>query len=229
MIRTVLYAHGLESGPRGKKAQHLAQAGFDVVSEQMPCGRAQIARDPMLYAAAASGALALSASGRIAGVRGVGAFVAVAALSAPYLKARLMRRVFRRSVAVQLATLAAHPVDAVVGSSFGGGVALDLLLERAWSGPTVLLCPAHRLIAERARREAPPGLASLPGDVSARVVVVHGRGDEIVPLDHSEALVAGSRARLVVVDDDHRLSASATPENLAEWIAMASARESGRL
>jgi hypothetical protein len=42
-----------------------------------------------------------------------------------------------------------------------------------------------------------------------------------VPIAHSQALVAGSSARLVLVDDDHRLSSSASPEQLADWIAMA--------
>ena len=124
-----------------------------------------------------------------------------------------MRRMMARSVDVQRRALAGHPIDAVVASSFGGAVAVELLRTGAWTGPTVLLCPAHGLVAERARLPVP----TLPA--VDRVLVVHGRADAVVPLAHSEALVAGTRARLVVVDDDHRLSATATPANLAAWVA----------
>lgn len=47
--------------------------------------------------------------------------------------------------------------------------------------------------------------------VKAPVVVIHGKRDESVPLGESQAFVVRSRnARLVVVDDDHALLASAT-------------------
>ena len=35
-----------------------------------------------------------------------------------------------------------HP-DVIVGSSFGGAVAVFALLSQFYTGPTVLLCPAH--------------------------------------------------------------------------------------
>ena len=214
-MSTVLYIHGLESGPQGSKARALAAAGFTVVAGQMPSAPAAIRRDPVVIALAVT-AIALVAAaivglGWIAGL-GVGAGLAFAAVAARPL---LVRRMFRRSVAVQLRLLAANPIDVVVGSSFGGAVALALLERGAWTGPTVLLCPAHRLVAERAWAPAP----GLPA--GARVVVVHGSRDEIVPLDHSRALVAGTDTPLIVVDDDHRLSATATAANLGAWVSAA--------
>jgi pimeloyl-ACP methyl ester carboxylesterase len=211
-MTTVLFVHGLESGPRGKKAQALEQAGFTVVAGQMPCGRRAIARDPVVIALAlvALGGLIAAAS------RGATGFlIAVTGLAVVqrYVRPLLTRRMFRRSVEVQRALLAANQVDVVVGSSFGGAVSLELLRSGAWKGPTVLLCPAHRLVAGRAWLAAP----SLPADAS-RVVVVHGRQDETVPLDHSRSLVKGTAAKLIEVDDGHRLAATATPENFAKWI-----------
>lgn len=64
-------------------------------------------------------------------------------------------------------------------------------------------------------------LATLPTDLAKQVVVVHGRHDEIVPVTHSQALVANAASTLILVDDDHRLSATATGENLASWIVRA--------
>lgn len=174
----VLYVHGLESGPQGRKVRALAAAGLDVRAPQMPCGARRAAEDP-------------------AGM-------------------------WSDSLDVQREALAHGPIDVVVGSSFGGAVTLALLHEAVWAGPTVLLCPAHRLMADRLGAPALPGLAALP-DRGAEVLVVHGRQDAIVPVAHSRELVLGSSARLIEVDDDHPLTATATPDGLRGWVARVTA------
>ena len=124
-------------------------------------------------------------------------------------------RAFQKSVQVQREALTKHAVDVVLGSSYGGAVALELLRLGAWRGPTVLLCPAHELVAKRIHR--PLQRSTLRGDVC----VVHGTRDQTVPIRDSRALVHESQATLIEVDDDHRLSKSATPEHLAQWIGIA--------
>ena len=228
MAKTVLFIHGLESGPHGRKARHLASAGFTVVAQLMPCGRAQLVRDPVILGAAAGTAATIAASSRIGGWRGLGLAISLVGAAAPWAASRVMLRVFRRSVEVQTRTLMAHGIDVVVGSSFGGAVALELLRRGAWADPTLLLCPAHQLVARRAWLPLPPALAAPPTSISSHIVVVHGRRDQTVPVSHSQTLVAGSQARLVLVDDDHRLSASSSPEQLAAWIAMATGQETAR-
>ena len=37
--------------------------------------------------------------------------------------------------------------DVIVGSSFGGAIVLELIQRGMWSGPAVLICPAHKVIA----------------------------------------------------------------------------------
>jgi fermentation-respiration switch protein FrsA (DUF1100 family) len=192
----------------------------------MPCGRAQVVRDPAFVTVVSVAVVTAVIATLRWGARGFALSAGGALAAAPLARAQLMRRVVRRSVGVQRRALAARRIDVVVGSSFGGAVALWLLANGAWSGPTVLLCPAHQLVARRCGWP-PPTLASLPID-SSRVVVVHGRADTTVPVAHSHALVEGSRARLVLVDDDHRLAASATPERFAEWVALAQGRRLGR-
>ena len=213
MIRTVLFVHGLESGPRGKKAAALEAAGFHVVAGQMPCGRSAVLRDPLVVTLLGA-ALAVSVAAAFAGgVWGFALGAGSVALLQHVARPVVMRRIFRRSVDVQRALLAAHAIDAVVGSSFGGAVALELLHSGAWRGPTLLLCPAHHLVAQRAWTTAP----ALPVDAS-QITVVHGRQDETVPVEHARALVAGTSARLLEVDDDHRLTASSRAENFARWL-----------
>ncbi len=217
-MQTVLFVHGLESGPRGKKSLALEQAGFRVVAGQMPCGQRAVVRDPAVIAVLVATLASAVAAAYWGGVLGlIVAVVAVALLQRP-ARAWLMRRVFQRSVAVQLRLLATSAIDVVVASSFGGAVAVELLARGAWKGPTLLLCPAHRLVASRAWAASP----ALPGEAS-NVVVVHGTRDQTVPLDDSRALVDGTRAQLIEVDDDHRLSAQATPASFERWIDLASA------
>ena len=211
-MTTVLFIHGLESGPRGTKSRALEQAGFTVIAGQMPCGRKAIFLDPAVIA------LGIAALTVLLGASSFGALgflicVVSYAVLQRFVRPLLVRRMFRRSIAVQRALLLANQIDVVVGSSFGGAVAIELLHTGAWRGRTVLLCPAQRLVAGRAWR---PG-STLPADAS-RVVVVHGRKDETVPLGHSRALVKGTAARLIEVDDEHRLSATATAENFAAWV-----------
>ena len=60
------------------------------------------------------------------------------------------RDVLDRCVRVQKDALA-EP-DVVVASSWGAAVALKLLVDRVWTGPTVLLCPGHRRLLSLCRR-----------------------------------------------------------------------------
>ncbi|MFT3712766.1 MAG: hypothetical protein QM817_34375 [Archangium sp.] len=212
-MTTVLFIHGLESGPRGAKARSLESAGFKVVALQMPSNRRAILSDPFTWLPVLAGIIALALS-----TRGGVLFVAVTAvllvLSSPAMRVAITRRMWKRSLDVQREALKANPdIDVVMGSSFGGAVALELLACGEWKGPTVLLCPAHRLLAERAK--LPP--SKLPEPLPAKVLVVHGTRDETVPLEHSRELVEGTDARFIEVDDMHRLAAT-TPEQFKAWI-----------
>ena len=82
----------------------------------------------------------------------------------------------------------------VVGSSAGGLMALLLQREEPRVKGLVLCAPAlHTEIAESLRAEGLP-----------ETVIIHGRSDDVVPIESSRAF----GAPLVEVDDGHRLSAS---------------------
>lgn len=210
-MTTVLFIHGLESGPRGHKARALADAGFEVVAVQMPSNRDAVLRDVVTWAPVLLSVVALI-SAAFAGFVWFAGMLVLLAVSAKSFRAAVTRRMWRRSLEVQRAALRAHSIDVVLGSSFGGAVALELLAKGDWKGRTVLLCPAHRLVAQRAR-VTPSRLPDQPD-----VLVVHGTRDETVPITHSRELVEGTRAKLIEVDDTHRLTDTATPENLKAWI-----------
>jgi len=107
-------------------------------------------------------------------------------------------RDFEGAIAAQARHVDDFVPDVVVGSSFGGAVALALLQRGAYRGPTVLLAPAHSHY----------GLdAHIPDDV--RVIIAHGLRDEVVSIDDSRKLAETGTpgyVDLVLVDDEHRLA-----------------------
>jgi len=130
---------------------------------------------------------------------------------------------FEACVARQAEAIRRFQPDVVVGSSFGGGVALALLQRGAWRGPTLLLAQAG--LRQSLRAELPVGVP---------VWLVHGTRDDVVPIEDSRVLArSGSRelVRLLEVDDDHPLSrlvelvgeiatAPAGPTGLARHLAV---------
>lgn len=87
--------------------------------------------------------------------------------------------------------------DVLVGSSFGGAVAVALLQRGLWRGPTLLLAQAAL------RSDLPP---RLPDGVP--VWLVHGLHDELIDIEESRRLASAGNpdwVRLIEVDDDHPL------------------------
>lgn len=117
---------------------------------------------------------------------------------------------FEGCVTLQAETLRSFEPHVLVGSSFGGAVVVELLARGLWRGPTLLL-------AQAAVRRNPH--ARLPEDVT--VWLVHGARDEIVAPEDSRRLAAtgsDARARLIEVDDDHRLQAMVRSGRLVELV-----------
>ena len=89
--------------------------------------------------------------------------------------------------------------DLLIGSSFGGAIAVALLERGVWRGPTLLLAQAARNYMPSCR---------LPDGV--RVTIVHAVEDEVVDVEGSRALAkTGTPAlvELIEVNDDHALAA----------------------
>jgi hypothetical protein len=92
-----------------------------------------------------------------------------------------------------------HQPNVVVGSSRGGAVAMNINSGKA---RLVLLCPAWKKY----------GTAKT---VKPNTVILHSRGDDVVPFADSEELAKISGATLIEVGNDHRL---ADPEPLAAML-----------
>ena len=117
---------------------------------------------------------------------------------------------FEACVETQTQALADFQPNVVVGSSFGGGVAVALLQRGIWAGPTLLL-------AQAALRQGQP--CELPDDVP--IWLVHGTRDDIVDPEDSRKLArigSPAQVRLIEVDDDHPLRGSVADGSLIGWV-----------
>jgi len=105
---------------------------------------------------------------------------------------------FAEAVKVAQAEFDKHQPEVVVGSSRGGGVAMNI---RSGNARLVLLCPSWKR-------------HSTVNTVKAGTVILHSRADDVVPFALSEELIHASglpASALVEIGTDHRL---ADPEPL---------------
>jgi hypothetical protein len=109
---------------------------------------------------------------------------------------------FAEAVRIAQAEYDRHRPQAVVGSSQGGAVAMNI---NGGNARLVLLCPAWR--KHGTARTVKPG-----------TVILHSRADDVVPFTDSEELARSSglpASALVEVGNDHRL---ADPEPLLRML-----------
>lgn len=179
--RRVLYMHGLESGPRGIKVRWLSARYEAVLAPDMQTSMWDLAA-PNSFARCALRTLATSLP-----------------WNAP---AYALVDNLERCLQVQAEAIRAFKPDVVVASSWGAAVAQLALARGVWRGPTVLMCPALGKGLSAVGAIAPDWQfdtlcaqirAQLTSAERARILVVHGDADDVVPIDLSRrfARIAG--------------------------------------
>jgi hypothetical protein len=138
-----------------------------------------------------------------------------------FFKRRAVRLCISQCVAELVREIARFQPDVVVGYSWGGMTAAFAVSQRRWLGPTLLLAPAQNMLASHAAMSAPNLSAACRS--GARVKLVHGTRDPVVPVRDSEMLAATAEDEpggvdLLVTHDDHFLLGTATQQVMAQWI-----------
>ena len=146
---SILFMHGLESGPRGSKVRFLRRAFGEVHCVDMemsacnPLRRNSPARWILAYASTAAVLLpALATSQSAASITALAATAVAACV--PLARWRLACSL-RTCAQLQRRAIQRLKPDIVVGSSWGGAVALQCLHSGYWRGPTLLLAPAIKV------------------------------------------------------------------------------------
>lgn len=244
----VLYLHGLESGVRGKKMTALRDQfeAVECVDMSRFCNvKALWMLNPFLCVIPIF--LGVMVFGGIFISNILNIFVSVAAsiekksdrvLIAGFVfilmlycaikgTILLLRRacsfVYHGCIGLQKKAIEKFKPDVVVGSSFGGAIALFLHLEGVYDGPLLLLAPAHENMARLFGRV---GCTILPHVISpiGPCMIVHGQRDKVVPIRSSIALAEvetsakQANVKLISVVDNHGLSKTCKPKRFRSLV-----------
>lgn len=213
----VLFLHGLEGHPNGSKVRAMRAQGIDVRAPDLKMGVLRWRRENavirqfvrlgevrLVSSVLLIGLLAMSWDAR-SGLVSVGALAWMVGRWRALFSAALHRS-FDACVDIARAAVTASDVDVLVGSSWGGAVAGELIGAGAWVGPTVLLAPAMAKVHRRAG--IPDGAARIAAFRASGVpvLVFHDPADAVVPHADSVVLAEGAAVELRSVDaGGHRL------------------------
>jgi hypothetical protein len=218
----VLFIHGLEGHPQGSKVLAMRAQGFRVHCADMKMSKFNLLKRNSILRSllrlpevrlGALGALALPILGAKFDMfwpaMGLcaGGTIAMASVSQRFMGRACMESL-EACVELNRRAIAGFRPDVIVGSSWGGAVASELVRRRHWRGPVVFLAPAY--VKVLAAGGAPDTLERLEElrRLSARqpMVILHDRKDDVIPFEHSEVLARGSSIQLKSVNaGGHRL------------------------
>lgn len=244
----VLFVHGLESGPRGLKAEYLSKLSeVEVVTPDMHMSVFQCSKRNSVVRCLPL-AWFLSPPPLLLGVGGIAALVYPLAHAQPLAQWRFLARVLGvlscagsfwlaaraavhasldRCVAVIQRGITEHCPDVVVGSSWGGAVALECA-QRGLLGHAGLLLIAPAVSAAGLFGLIMPDRSHvcLRLELAARCLVVHGDGDKTVPIGGSRRLCKNNGLQFMeIAGGDHKLNEALIATGLLEGLVW---RVSGR-
>ena len=215
-----------DSRLRDLLVRYLGEQGFDVRAHDMDMGLFQINRrnsvgrmalrstEVQLVLGTIASTIAMTRSRRgalLATVIGAGWYTA----RKDTVIGNALAQSFAACVDIQIAAIGQEKPDIVVGSSWGGAVAVELIRSGVWKGPTVLLAPAvHRVASKTRQGDVRETAQQLRG---RRIVIFHDPTDDVVPFADSEELSREAQAELRAVDGGgHRLLGICKDGQLAE-------------
>jgi len=118
-----------------------------------------------------------------------------------------LEEIMMKTLAIQVAELENVQPDVLIGSSWGGAIALVCIAKGHYKGPVVLVAPALRRICELGAQIDWEEIYDAVAKSGCQIVVYHGTADNVIPFGHSEELRERcANVTLVPVEGgDHRL------------------------
>lgn len=181
---TVLFLHGLESGTNGRKARYLKKKfpGSEAPDMQMSALNPRKRNSPAkwLIPFAVVVMMSFSVVGYTSSLFQSCVFLSISAFMFVALGRWRMKVALAACVDVAVEAIATATPTVLVGSSWGGAVALRCLELGHWQGPTVLLAPAVATTGVFSLFW-PSWRPTLPASVAAQCRIVQGERDRVVP------------------------------------------------
>lgn len=225
----ILFVHGMESGPRGGKVRSLRKIGEVKCPDMLQwCSLTRWKENSVVRVLAP-----LTISSVTLGSAAMAKGVIDLQLAIPALLVFLgmsflvgLRYSVYRCIQIQRCAISTFNPDVIVASSFGGYIALCLISQGLWYGPTVLLAPAQYRLSKLGAPSICFDFGNVKHQKYGPVTIVHGLQDRTVPIKDSQALDSQlnqsnkfMRVHLIETNDTHGLAKSATPEKLSEWVS----------
>ena len=134
------------------------------------------------------------------------------------LRNELLSATVERSVdasyAIAKSAVTKHKPDVVVGYSWGGGLAMQLMKEGIWSGPTVLVSPLHEVMWHEQSR-ADPTRWHCKLQHPEQVLVAHAKGDQFVELEKAQVIYKANGFTVEEIDaSSHKLEVLSVDDRL---------------
>ena len=233
----ILYIHGLESGPVGSKTIALgANPKFHVDAVDMHMSRYDlrkkhsVIRNLIRQQALPLFGCSVAAMAAFKGVYpqlllpGIALYFGAAYYFKDKLLSNALQQSMEQCVDVQRGAINKYKPDLLIGSSWGGGVAMELLTRELWIGPTILLCPyyvgyrkyVHFKQSNMSLDEFYENVLELKLKNDKKHLIVHGSIDEVISIDDSKMIQEinpNSFDLKVIPNDNHRLSGLTTANN----------------
>jgi hypothetical protein len=235
-VKKVLFMHGLESGPNGRKVRHLKTL-YDVRCVDMNVSLFSIWKpnsilrcfllQPTLWAVlASSGAVTYllfqtyhDCSPLLQwGLAGF-AWLAASIVVWRVLIGNALQNAATGCMNIQRNEINSFKPDIVIASSWGGGIALLCAHFRVWTGPMLLLAPSYsKFLRFSAFKSKFQTMDVFLKPISNGIVIVHGLQDDVVlPVDSEVLCRKLPHAALHLVRDGHRLD-SLDKMNVAQLV-----------
>eukprot|EP00301_Raphidiophrys_heterophryoidea_P000461 c10230_g1_i1.p1 GENE.c10230_g1_i1~~c10230_g1_i1.p1 ORF type:complete len:269 (-),score=55.98 c10230_g1_i1:246-944(-) len=191
----VYFMHGLESGPHGRKTRYLRSRFEEVHCGDMNLSVFNMKRQHNL-------------------VRLM--FWKAVTLQWRNMVGSSLQEMFQTSVAIQIDAFKACKPDVLIGSSWGGAVAMLFIAKGQWSGPVVLLAPALRFLVEWGVEVDLNEICTAVANSGCRITIYHGTNDDVVPFAHSQELRdrCPNVTLFPVEGGDHRLDTPLITEDI---------------
>jgi hypothetical protein len=196
----VLFIHGLESGPNGRKARLLRLLGHKVFVPDMRLLYRQSVRRGILLSVIGV-AIGLCITHSLLHLYRGQLLMSCLAMAVLYFIFRYdLDRGFAKSTLLVTKEICKFHPDVVVGSSYGSAVLIRLIAIGVWTGPSLILSSVHNFLH----------CNLIPVKPGGPILLVHGTGDHICSMHEVQKLTlrylsAGINAKLVIEPDDHAL------------------------
>lgn len=212
--------HGLESGLQGRKSQYLHKHFTNVNTPDMQMSlfnitkKNSVVRNILKTLLFQNLALLFCTSIAICYYTWYGLlFLSLCCLGLGVLRNKMIQQGLQMSlqqcIDVQSKALQKFQPCLVVGSSWGGLVALHCIVNGAYNCPMILIAPPVKMVLNKINAEGWRKIRDQLKKNTTTIYVVHGELDKTVPLNDSQELVANTNIHLqVIANGDHSLNST---------------------